>query len=245
MNLSMYVLLILSVVIGASLAYGLRKFTSANLSYGLAFGGAFLLGISVLHLLPEIYAVGKGSVGIWILVGFILQLVLEYLSGGLEHGHVHDHVHNEPNYLLQILIGLCIHSIIEGLPLERYESFHTHVHEGHHHTPMYFAYAIMLHKIPAAFALTIFILNSKYSKLKSILVISVFALSSPLGALIGNFAEISMAQMSILLAIVVGSFLHIATVILFEHDDRHHHHFQWKKLIFILIGFGLSLLSVH
>jgi len=245
MNLSLYILLILSVVIGAGLAYGLRKFTSANLNYGLAFGGAYLLGITVLHLLPEIYAVGDSKIGIWILVGFLLQLFLEYLSGGLEHGHVHDHAHNESNYLLQILLGLCVHSIIEGLPLERYESFHEHVHEGHDHGTMYFVYAIMLHKIPAAFALTIFILKAQYSKLKSIFVIALFALSSPLGAFIGNMVEISMAHMSTLLAIVVGSFLHIATVILFENEDQHHHKFQWQKLVFILIGLGLSLLSVH
>ena len=81
--------------------------------------------------------------------------------------------------------------------------------------------------------------------MKSLLVIALFALSSPLGAFIGNKVEISMSHMSILLAIVVGSFLHIATVILFENGDEHHHDFQWRKLIFILIGMGLSLLSVH
>ena len=245
MNISLYLLLILSVVIGAAMAYGFRKFTSTNLNYGLAFGGAYLLGITVLHLLPEIYAVGDSKVGIWILVGFLLQLFLEYLSGGLEHGHVHDHTHNESNYLLQILLGLCIHSIVEGLPLERYESFHQQVHEGHDHGTMYFVYAIMLHKIPAAFALTIFIIKAQYSKLKSLFVIGLFAISSPIGALIGNLIEVSMTQMSTLLAVVVGSFLHIATVILFENGDEHHHHFQWQKLLFILLGLGLSLLSVH
>jgi len=245
MNLMMYILLILSVLLGAILAQTLKRFTSANLNYGLAFGGAYLLGISVIHLLPEIYANGDSSVGVWILVGFLLQLVLEYLSGGLEHGHVHDHAHNEHNYLLQILVGLCLHSFIEGLPLSRYESFHQHVHNDAGHDGMHLVYAIMLHKIPAAFALTIFILKSNYSRAKAIGVISIFALSSPLGALVGSVMEISHYHMSMLLAVVVGSFLHIATVILFENEDEHHHKFSWRKLIFILLGFGLSLLSLH
>lgn len=245
MNLSLYILLILAVVIGSVLAQSLRRFTTANLSYGLAFGGAYLLGISVLHLLPEIYITGAKGIGIWILVGFLLQLILEFLSGGLEHGHVHDHVHNERNYLLQILLGLCIHSFIEGLPLARYESFHQHAHAEVDHSAMHLVYAIMLHKIPAAFALTIFILKSSYTRTKAILVIAIFAISSPLGALVGSMLEISMEQMSILLAIVVGSFLHIATVILFENEDQHHHQFSWRKLIFILLGFGLSVLSIH
>lgn len=247
MNWMLYILLILSVVVGAVLAQSLRRFASAHLNFGLAFGGAYLLGISVLHLLPEIYSIGHSntSVGIWILVGFLVQLFLEYLSGGLEHGHVHDHVHNERNYLLQILLGLCIHSFIEGLPLERYESFHQHAHGGEDHQGMHLVYAIMLHKIPAAFALTIFILKSEYSRNKTILVLSIFALSSPIGAFIGSMLDISIANMSILLAIVVGSFLHIATVILFENEDQHHHKFSWGKLIFILLGFGLALLSLH
>ncbi len=245
MNIGLYLLLILAVVIGATLAYGLRRFTTANLNYGLAFGGAYLLGISVLHLLPEIYSVGSHGIGLWILVGFLIQLFLEFLSGGLEHGHVHDHAHNESNYLLQILVGLCIHSILEGLPLARYESFHEHAVGADAHGTMHLVYAIMLHKIPAAFALTIFILQSNYSKIKAIMVIGIFALASPLGALLGQLLEISMDNMSILLAIVVGSFLHIATVILFENEDQHHHKFEWQKLLFILLGFGLSLLSMH
>ncbi len=245
MNLTLYILLILAVGIGAFLAQVLKRFTTANLNYGLAFGGAYLLGISVLHLLPEIYSVGKPGIGVWILVGFLLQLVLEYLSGGLEHGHVHDHAHNERNYLFQILVGLCIHSVIEGLPLAQYEGFHQHAHGDGGHDGMHLVYAIMLHKIPAAFALTIFILKSNYSKSKMIAVLSIFALSSPVGALIGQLLEISMLHMSMLLAVVVGSFLHIATVILFENEDAHHHKFSWRKLIFILIGFGLALLSMH
>ncbi len=245
MNWLLYILLILSVLIGAFLAQSMRRFTSANLNLGLAFGGAYLLGISVLHLLPEIYSIGEANIGIWILVGFLLQLFLEFLSGGLEHGHVHDHAHPERNYLLQILLGLCIHSFIEGLPLERYDSFHQHAHGADEHQGMHLVYAIMLHKIPAAFALTIFILKSNYSRGKAIFVLSIFALSSPLGAFVGSMVDISLDNMSILLAVVVGSFLHIATVILFENEDEHHHKFSWQKLIFILLGLGLSLLSIH
>jgi len=244
-NLLIYIYLILAVAIGAGLGFGLRRFTTANLNYGLAFGGAYLLGISVLHLLPEIYQTASAGIGVYILIGFILQLVLEFLSGGLEHGHVHDHSHTEPNYLLQILLGLCIHSFIEGLPLARYESFHHEFHGEQSHSAMHFIYAIMLHKIPAAFALTIFIIKSSFTKFKAFLVLGLFAISSPLGALVGNILDLDSINMSILLAIVVGSFLHIATVILFENEDVHHHQFSWRKLVFILLGFGLSLLTIH
>ena len=57
----------------------------------LAFSGGFLLAIIFQHLLPDIYHTGAEHVGIYILIGFLIQLILEYFSGGIEHGHVHVH----------------------------------------------------------------------------------------------------------------------------------------------------------
>ena len=57
----------------------------------LAFSGAFLFTLSLVHLIPEVYAQGGTGVGVWVLGGFLLQLVLELFSEGLEHGHVHVH----------------------------------------------------------------------------------------------------------------------------------------------------------
>src|ERR1700751_3752838 len=65
----------------------------------LAFSGAFLFAISMLHLIPELYASKAANVGMWILIGFLIQLLLEYVSQGIEHGHVHmhgaDHSHEQ------------------------------------------------------------------------------------------------------------------------------------------------------
>lgn len=57
----------------------------------LAFSGSFLFAISMLHLIPELFATNTPNIGMWILVGFLIQLLLEYLSEGMEHGHLHTH----------------------------------------------------------------------------------------------------------------------------------------------------------
>ena len=61
-----------------------------NLSIILAFGGAYILGLLFLHLVPEAFSYGTIA-GSFVLVGFPIQILLEYISKGLEHGHVHVH----------------------------------------------------------------------------------------------------------------------------------------------------------
>ncbi|MBL4710802.1 MAG: ZIP family metal transporter, partial [Flavobacteriales bacterium] len=55
----------------------------------LSFSGAYLLGICFLHLIPELFEENDSSVGLYLLIGFFLQLILDYFSGGIEHGHAH------------------------------------------------------------------------------------------------------------------------------------------------------------
>src|SRR5436853_1833306 len=57
----------------------------------LAFSGAYLFALCVLHLIPEVYSKSSATTGIYILVGFFLQVALETISEGIEHGHIHIH----------------------------------------------------------------------------------------------------------------------------------------------------------
>jgi zinc transporter ZupT len=61
------------------------------LSLLLSFSGAFLLAVVFLHMLPELYAEEGAHIGLWVLGGFLLQVVLEFFSQGIEHGHIHHH----------------------------------------------------------------------------------------------------------------------------------------------------------
>ena len=95
------------------------KIKTQNLRFLLAFSAAYLFSISVTHLLPECYeGTNAKTIGLFILVGFFIQILLEYFSTGIEHGHTHAHSHSCEKHLpLGMIIGLYLHSLLQGLPI--------------------------------------------------------------------------------------------------------------------------------
>ena len=86
-----YFLPFLAVVIGVVIAYVVKPNSPKGMKLILAFSGAFLLGVLVLEMLPHVYQSDNHQTGIWILLGIILQILLEFFSKGAEHGHTHYH----------------------------------------------------------------------------------------------------------------------------------------------------------
>lgn len=241
MNLWQYALLFLVVFLGGGLAFPVRKYNRRTVGLILSFSGAYLLGITVLHLIPSAFHQGPENIGIWVLAGFLLQLVLERLSRGVEHGHLHAHKDANWTFALQIMIGLCAHAFIEGMPLSFYPEMHAHFHEKGGNDLLF---GIILHKAPAAFALVLLLLWSGFRQWVVILCLFVFASMSPLGSFLATLMQPQTEVLRALIAVVIGSFLHIATTILFEMDDAEHK-ISWAKLLVILAGFGLSLSTLH
>lgn len=248
MSLWEYILLFFSVILGGGLAFILGKSKGNYLHLILSFSGAYILGITVLHLLPTVFVEGESGIGVWILVGFFIQLLLEQLSGGVEHGHMHSPHEAKMSFALQVLLGLSVHAFIEGMPLGYYEVLHSG-HEGHGHSDSHLLFGIILHKAPAAFALIVLMLVAKYSRPFIIFCLFVFAMMSPLGAGLGEFLDakgfLDPQMMRNLIAIVIGSFLHIATTIIFEQDNTKHHSISLRKLIAVMLGFGVALMTMH
>ncbi len=240
MNVWEYALLFLSVIIGGGLALHLRRDYPLQLRLILAFSGAYILGIAVLHLMPAVFSADSGKIGIWVLGGFFLQLLLEQLSRGVEHGHVHAHHGARASFGLQVMAGLCLHSFLEGMPLSNY----THLHAEAVHSTNHLLYGIVLHKAPAAFALVILLLQSGFSRRFVWGSLLFFACMSPLGAFATDALTPSPEATRALMALVIGSFLHISTTILFEADDTHHHTISWGKMLVILAGLALALLTL-
>jgi zinc transporter ZupT len=238
-----YAILFLSVLIGGGLAFYLKAHQKSLLSLVLSFSGAYLLGITVLHLMPGVFSGDSHNIGIWVLAGFLIQLLLEQLSRGVEHGHVHAHHHAPAAFAVQVMIGLCLHAFMEGLPLSGYEEFYTlkyHQELTHNHL----LYGIILHKAPAAFALVILFLLSEFRKWVAALCLFIFASMSPLGALLAAYIGFEGQALTIVIAVVVGSFLHISTTILFESDKTHQHKTSWKKMAVMLAGMGIAFLTL-
>ena len=242
MHIWEYLLLLFTVLLGGSAALMVNPKDQSSLQLFLSFSGAYILGICVMDIMPTVFRSDVENVGIYILVGFFIQLFLEQFSGGLEHGHIHVPHHQEQvrRHTTMVMIGLCLHAFIEGLPL----GGHVHDHNGHH-----LMWSIVLHKAPAAFALVLLLKKSGYRKSVLWILLIIFGMMSPLAAgLTASFAaldQITNWHINVLQAIVIGSFLHIATTILFESDgSRDHHAVPLPKLFAILVGVGIAVLSV-
>ena len=89
----LYLLPLFSVLFGYAFALFIKPKTKTNLKLLLAFSGSFLLSLTVMHLLPELYVDKNQSIGLFIMLGILFQIVLEFFSKGAEHGHVHGHGH--------------------------------------------------------------------------------------------------------------------------------------------------------
>jgi zinc and cadmium transporter len=209
-----------------------------------AFSGAYLLGISFLDIIPEIYSVGEPlTIGLFVLLGFFIQLVLDFITKGIEHGHEHleeKNIIHRSGYLstMPIMIGICIHSFLEGMPLAENNAI-----PELRNTMLT---GIAIHNVPISIVLmSLLCFNCQKIKLMPILLLLIFAFSAPLGTIVSNYAGAALVAnyshfFDYVLAMVVGIFLHISTTILFESDE--HHSFDFRKLLVILLGFGTTII---
>lgn len=230
MNLYLQIALLIGSVFAGGLLVDLFN-KRANFKLLLSFSGGFLLTIIFTHILPETYHHAGNTIGYFILIGFLLQLTLEYFSKVAEHGHTHVHQSEHSFFPVAIFASLSVHAFIEVVPV----NVHDHAHVG----SLY--YGVILHKIPEAIALKTIFNASGVKPKKSWLFVGIFSLMAPLGLLSGEYLLHTLhLDPSWILGIALGMFLHISTTIIFESSEGHK--INVMKLISILFGFGVGVL---
>jgi zinc and cadmium transporter len=225
------ILLFSSSLLGGLGIFLFKKDNSNRLKLVLSFSGAYLFAITVLHLMPDVYSSGNPQIGLYILGGFLLQILMEQFSEGIEHGHIHKHSHKHFVFPFGIMISLCLHAFLEGMPLA----------QGQHRE---LVYGIALHHIPAAFALGSVLIENKLSKSSVASLLILFALMSPLGYWLSfEVGQGSIGNIEVyfdkIMGVVIGIFLHISTTILFESSVDHK--FNLKKIVAVLLGVSIAL----
>lgn len=217
-----YILPLLSVLLGFFIALWLKPQDKKNLKLLLAFSGSFLLSLTVMHLLPEVYESNNPKVGIFIMLGILFQIILEFFSKGAEHGHVHGHDKmTQMPWLL--FISLCIHALLEGFPV------------GHHHD---LAIGIAIHHLPIAIILTTFFIHAQLNKTALFLFMLTFAVMTPLGTFISDTFPILNHYYTEITAVVIGILFHISSTIIFESSEGHK--FNIAKISMIVLGIVLA-----
>ena len=219
----MNAILLIAVVLTTFISvYFLKPKDQSRVKLLLAFSGAFLLALTFFELIPPVYTLGDRRTNtLFILLGILLQIFLEFFSKGAEHGHMHWEL-SKNEFPVVLFISLSLHALIEGMPIAEHGNL---------------IYGILIHKIPVAFVLSFFLLNSRLSMFLSCLFIVLFSLMTPLGNYLVALEAFSAYKVQ-LTALAVGVLLHISTIILFESAKGHS--FDLKKLFVIILGFGIA-----
>lgn len=217
-----YLLPLFSVLLGYGIALLLKPKNKINLKLLLAFSGSFLLSLTVIHLLPEVYESQNSNIGLYIMVGILFQIILEFFSKGAEHGHVHGH-ETMTHIPWLLFISLCIHAFLEGFPV------------SHHHN---LAIGIAIHHLPIAIILTLFFVNAKLDKKAIFAFMLTFAIMTPLGTIISDYLPILNVYYTEITAVVIGILFHISSTIIFESSEGHK--FNIAKVSMIIFGVILA-----
>ncbi len=218
-----YLLPILGVLLSFVFILITKPKNKENFRLLLAFSGAFLLALTVFEMLPSVYEYADPKrIGVFIMLGILLQIFLEFFSKGAEHGHVHLDADNS-DFPWLLFLSLSIHSFLEGFPIESND---------------HMIFGVLIHKIPIAIILSIFLLESKIKFNKAVLFIALFAIMTPLGSITSTLFDMTSQVYAAITALVIGVFFHISTVILFESSEGHK--FNLLKLLVIIFGIVIA-----
>jgi len=256
-----YAALIFAIVLALVTVFSLRLYEARHIKVMTAFAGGFLITLTVLHLLPEIYRPeahaqhghdhGHGAppssllLGALILCGFFIQVILDTISMGVEHGHEHTHSHRDHHdhsgpcaFPWGVMIGLCLHALVEALALGN---------DSHHHdagSRNLLLWSIVMHKYPAAVALLAMLLHSGMSRAGAVACVGVFGAMAPLGLAVSSVTHLAHYSRE-LTAFVIGIFLHIATTIFFEGSEGHRLNSFKALATFIGVSLGVGAVLLH
>jgi zinc and cadmium transporter len=204
-----------------------------------AFSGGILLGAAFFDMIPESVTLLGGHLGWPLLGGFLLIFVLErfvlvhpYPEHPEGHGHFH-HLHLG----LTAYIGLSFHSLLDGLALS-----------STYNLPQLggvVLLAVLFHKIPDAFALTSLLLLGRWERRPIVWWMTLFALSTPLGAIV-TWGVLARANNNMIIgaaiAVSAGTFLAVATSDILP-QIRRENTARLVPLIALFVGLAVSWLG--
>lgn len=226
-----YLAVILGVAVWSLMTLAGRKIPDGVMRGVTVFGGAFLLGVCVLGLLPEATEGASRLPLFCILAGFLIQQLLEGLSAHAEHGHVEGHDHGVP--VLGLMLGLSLHAFLEGMPLVGANGT---VNQG-------LVWGIVIHNIPVALILVALLTAHRMGFWKVLALLTLFGLMSPLGSLFNLYlVQPNEEQQQMIIGLVIGVLLHVSSSILFDHKR---HGFSWLNIVLIVLAFAATYFIIH
>ena len=200
----------------------------------ISFCAGILLGAVFFHVLPEISTVLGRQLGYSVMFGFLLIFVLEkfIMVHPCEEGECDYHKIGIAAY-----IGIGFHSILDGIAIGAGTMMNL---------SFIIILAVTLHKFPAALALSSLLVKGKeYTKKKILLSMFIFALATPVGALVAVFIfqGVDDYVVATALGISAGTFLFISIGDLLPTVYEEHEK-GYKNLVSLCLG-TLAMILPH
>ena len=271
--LTLYCLLVLLASLAGGWLLLVVRPTHRRIQMAISFVAGLMLGIALLHFLPDaneqLHSLDR--VAAWMLGGFLAMFFLQRFfhfhhhdsaegdPEDCEHGqiapddHDHDpahHAHTLADKSAQQLswvgtaLGLTFHSLLDGLALAAAveAGAHNHVRLA----GLGVALVVILHKPFDALAISTLMTAGGSSRFSRHLLNGLFALASPLGAVlfslgVSHFAGSDATFLGGALAFCAGTFLCIASSDLLP-ELQFHSHDRFKLSLALLAGLAIAVL---
>jgi zinc and cadmium transporter len=232
-------LLYLAAIAAGSLVGGLvplgGNWSRHSLLIPVSFSGGILLGAAFFDMIPDSAPLLGAWLGWPLLAGFLTIFLFErfvlvhpYPEEAEEHGHAH-HLHLG----LAAYVGLSFHSLLDGLAIS---STYNKPELGG-----VVLLAVLFHKIPDAFALTSLLLLDRWEPRPIFVLMIIFAVSTPLGAILTwlALANASSAIIGAAIALSAGTFLAVATSDVLPQLRRFNDQRMWP-VVALFVGIAVS-----
>ena len=262
--LTVYCLLIVTASVFGGLLPSLFQLTHTRMQIIVSFVGGFMLAIAVLHLIPHAeHQLGNiDTTMLWTMTGILLMFFLirtfHFHNHGVaeetpegacdpceqDHHHSHSHVHSHPDThqfsWIGILIGLSIHTLLDGIALGSALSLDSVSQDVLPGLGVFLA--ILLHKPLDAVSITTLMIAGGWKKIHVHVVNTGFAMMCPLGAAlvlmgVNQLPGLQQELAGAALAFSAGVFLCIALSDLLPEMEFHSHH---RLRLSVALGLGIA-----
>ena len=211
----------------------IKLWTQETFRLVISFCAGILLGAVFFHVLPEISTVLGRQLGYSVMFGFLLIFVLEkfIMVHPCEEGECDYHKIGIAAY-----IGIGFHSILDGIAIGAGTMMNL---------SFIIILAVTLHKFPAALALSSLLVKGKeYTKKKILLSMFIFALATPVGALVAVFIfqGVDDYVVATALGVSAGTFLFISIGDLLPTVYEEHEK-GYKNLVSLCLGTLVMIIS--
>lgn len=205
----------------------------------ISFAAGSLIGVSFLHIIPEIISeVDSSKIFYYVVAGFTIFFILEKYFYW-RHCHKGEKCELHPVSYLN-LFGDALHNFIDGILIG--SSFSINIEVG-----ILATMAVILHEIPQEIGDFVILIHSGFSKLKALLVNFLVSLTAILGAVFGYILSDNIKELpNYILPIVAGGFIYVASCDLIPelHRERSLSR-SFLSLVLFLLGILVIVIIAH